>query len=422
MKRNLFFLVFLCTFVNAFSQNTKFKAKKIELEFNQPEIFKNLKTFSYEIQDDGAYWDHEYREGDKSIEVFEEFPTLKSLTEGIKIDGLQLVEENGDIQIIVGFIGRQLEHTEKGILLKGTMNFMILKEGDQLVYNKIVPVNTVVNSKDFSTRTRFDRNRTKAIILTKEVQDYIDSKVGVLFTGKDKIDLYFGLFRKAKKGKAKEFNEVSEPLIKEIVETKSKETLDKAVKYWKEQLDVDFGKKLKKKRKLKVIYTNLATSSILLGDMEKATEYSKLAKKYAGFFDVFNDGFKNYSNKLKFVEENQNLKTNKLTKEGRFVYEINLKEEGVYDLGRKTRPFTKIVLQRFIPKSNSKSGIISLDQEKGLSPKAKLFVDGEPTYIYDCESKDSIKLKSGKTIIFKLIKGEYVPYVKVGDVEEGRLF
>ncbi|WNW02258.1 hypothetical protein RRF68_02215 [Tenacibaculum sp. HL-MS23] len=418
---NLLFLTLLFAFSNIFSQNTLFKSKKFELIFNQPEFFKNLKTFSYEIQDDGNYWNHEYKEDEKKPDNYLDYPNLQSLTNGLTIKGLKSVEKNGDIQIVVGFIGNQLEFVEKGVELRGTMNLMIIIDDNKLVHNETKRIQSIVtNSSMFPTKNRFYRNKTKAMILTSVVQSYIDSKIGVLFTGKTEIELFFGEFRKAKKGKAKEFNEVSKPLIEEIKKTKSIDIIDKSIAYWKKQLDIDYGKKLKQKRKLKVIYTNLATASIIKGDIEKATEYSRIAKKNSGFFDVFNKGYSDYAKRLKYVEENLKQKKHTITKDGRYVYEIEINEKGVFDLGNTKTEFSKIFIQRFVLISNPNSGVISLDE--GESPTAKIFIDGKLKYIYNCNSKHSIKLENGKTIIFKLIKGEYIPYVTIDGVEEGKLF
>jgi len=420
MIKNLFLFTVLLVCTNIFSQNTQFKSHKFELEFNQPEFFKNLKTISYEIQDDGTYWNHEYDENDNKPENYRDFPTLQSFTEGLKVKGYEYVENEGDIQIVVGFTGSQLQHVENGLQLQGTMNLMVLVDGDKMIHNEVRRVKSIVpNSKEYPTETRFYRNKTKAMLLTKKVQDYIDSNVGVLFTGKSEVELYFGLFRNAKKGKAKEFNDISTPLIEEIKTTQSSETLKKAVEYWKEQVDVDYGKKLKLKRKLKVIYANLTTASILLGDIDNAKEYAKIARKNAGFLDYFNNGYNDYEKKLKYVSENQDLKMHGITKEGRYAYEIDIKEEGEFDLGKKSKGFSRIIIQRYLPVASSNSGMMSLDA--GESPTAKLFIDGEPKYIYNCSSKHSIKLKNGKTIIFKLQKGEYVPYVTVDGAEVGRL-
>lgn len=421
MIKNLFLFTVLLACTNVFSQNTQFKAHKFELEFDQPESFKNLKTISYEIQDDGEYWNNEYDEDDNKPENYRDFPTLESFTEGLKVEGYEYVKKDGDIQIVVGFTGSQLQYVENGLQLQGTMNLMVLVDGNKMIHNEVRRIKSVVpKSKEYPTGTRFYRNKTKAILLTKKVQDYIDSYIGVLFTGKAEIELYFGLFRNAKKGGTQEFNDISTPLIEEIKTTRSNEALNKAVEYWKEQVDVDYGKKLKLKRKLKVIYANLTTASILLGDIEKAKEYGKIARKNGGFLDYFSNGYNDYEKKLKYVAENQDLMMYDITKEGKYAYEIDIKVEGEFDFGKKATGFSRIIIQRYLPVASSNSGMMSLDA--GESPTAKLFVDGEPKYIYNCSSKHSIKLKNGKTIIFKLQKGEYVPYVTVDGAEVGRLY
>lgn len=413
-------LAFLLVGLNVFSQKAKFETYDFELNFAQPEIFSKLKTFSYEIQDDGAYWNHNYEEDSKKPENYEDFPTLQSLTDGLKISGLTQVDSNGDLQIVVGFIGSQLKNNQGAIVLRGTMNVMFIIDGNKLVHNITEKVNATITAylSKYPTSNRFFRNKTKAMILTQEVQKSLD-KMGVLFTGKSNINLYFGYYRKTKKGKAAEFNAISKPLVEEIVKNKSKEVLNKAVQYWESQIDVDYGKKLKLKRKLKVIYANLTSANILLGNTEKAEEYSKKGAEYAGFFDSYQGDFKKYKKKVDFVSSYKAPSLYDIKKEGNYAYEVVFNEEGVFDLGNKERPFTKLVLQRFVP-SGGGSGIVSLD--KGAGPKANLFENEKSTYIYECTEKDSIKLKSGKTIVFKLIKGVYVPFEKTNGKEEKRFY
>ncbi|MBA6157043.1 hypothetical protein H3Z83_10985 [Tenacibaculum sp. S7007] len=419
MKRNLFLLVILFAFTNAFSQKAKFKNEKFELAFSQPEIFKNFETFSYEIQDDGVYWNHKYDEDEKKPDSFKDYPTLRSLTQGLEIDGLDEVENNADLQIVVGFKGSQLKNNAGALVLQGTMNLMMFIDGDKLIYNKIRDVNSTITAylSNYPTENRFLRNKSKAMILTSEVQKDL-KELSVLFTGSSKIGLYFGEFRKVKKGKASEFNKISKPIVEEIIKNKSPEALNKAIEFWKKQLDVDFGKKLKEKRKLKVIYTNIASAYILLNDIENAKKYADLAKKNAGFFDVFMSGYKDYSKTQDFVKNYKTSEFHEVSREGNYMYEFVFKEDGEFDLGRKKRNFTKIVLEKFVAYSGS--NIVSLD--KGRSPTAKLFVDEEPTYFYTCDDKVKIVLKSGKTIVFKLIKGDYVPFYKVENGDDIRLY
>lgn len=418
MKRIIFLsCFFMTTFL--FSQKVEIQNKKLELKFKTPELFKNLKTFSYEIQDDGKYWNHNYEEDVEKPANYKENRTLQSFTKGLTIDGLKQVEENGDLQIVVGFIGSQLINDKGAIKFQGTMNIMMLVDGDKLLQNEVkdISVTKMANLKNYPIENRFLRNKTKALILTEEVQKYINT-LNFIFQGKSKVSLPFGFFRKTKKGQAEEFNKISKPLVEEIVNNRNNEVLNKAYNYWKEQIDVDFGKKLKKKRKLKTIYANLATTSILLGDIVKAKEYVKLVKDNAGFFDVFTVDYDRYFKKLELIHKFGSVsKLPKVNKEGSFTYKITLKESGVFNTGRKDRNFTKILIDRFIPKNNS--NIVSLD--KGKRPKAQLFENGESKYFYSCTDKNIIKFKDGKTIIFKNIKGTFIPYLKQGE-EEVRLY
>lgn len=228
------------------AQKTKFKDEKFELTFTETPFFKDFKTFSYTIQDDGLYWNHAYEENEEKPEDYDKYPTLVSLSEGLKINGLTNVENNADLQIVVGFLGKQLANNAGAIVLEGTLDVMLLTKEGKVLFEQVDDFkrSILTNFEKYPIKTRFLRNKTKATIVTEEVQKVI-ADLNVLFTGKSFMNLSFGHFTKTKKGQAEIFNNESEVLIKNLTQNTTKENLIEAKDYWKKQIDVDFGKKLK---------------------------------------------------------------------------------------------------------------------------------------------------------------------------------
>lgn len=413
MKYFIYILFLFTTLVTA--QKAQFNKKSFELDFKQPEFFKGLKTFSYEIQDDGEYWNHNYEEDKKKPENFNDFKTIQSLVEGPQIKGLTKVAANGDLQIVVGFIGSQLKNDKGALVLEGTMSLMMFVNNDELFFNEITNVKKTIasNLQSYPVTNRFERNKSKAKIVTGLVQKHID-ELGFLFTGKSDIELSFGSFKKTKKGQAEAFNEKSLPIVAGLTSKSNVEELNKAKTFWKEQLDVDFGKKVKEKHKLKVIYANLASASVLAGDKEKAKEFSDLAIKNSGLFDSFSGGVKDFIKKKELESSFVSPEVSKINKEDNYIYYHKLKGKGLFNTGKKDREFDEFSLQRFVPKNTS--NITSLD--KGIRPEIKLYLNEKPVYVYSCTDKHKVKFENGDVITFKLIKGTYTPFIKRGENEE----
>lgn len=152
---------------------------------------------------------------------------------------------------------------------------------------------------------------------------------------------------------------------------------------------------------------------ILLDELDEAKKYSDLANENAGFFDTFAVKFSKYFKKRDFVN---NFKASDFTIDTNpkdFLYKWTFNGVGTFDAGKKQRNFNKLELERLLP--NVSSGIVSLD--KGRSIEAKLYENDMLKYTYNCTDKNSIKLSEDKTIIFKLEKGVYIPYVKTGNTE-----
>lgn len=392
------------------AQKADIKSKDIPLTFELPSYVKNLKTFSYDIQDDGKYWNYT-----PSPEYYpkDEYPNLASLTDGITVDGLEQVSENADLRIMVGFLGNQLSVNNGLIYMKGTFSIMIFVEGNKLVHNYItdVKLNQVVNPEKFPISTRDERNQTKARMLTIHTQDYLD-KLSYLFKETTLQKLPFGLFKKTKGGNAEAFNTASQPFIDAILANPTDAaTLDKAIAYWKSQIEVDFGKKVKDKVKNKVIYVNLTTASILKDDTESTNSYYEIAKQNSGFFDLCTVDYTNLFKKRDDLEAIKKQELIAVTTLPNTVYFITLDGGGTYTYKGKEIIFSKIEIDRFIPKKDS--GIASLD----TTEKSRIFIyeDDVKTLRHFASEHNKIITNDGKEIIFQKEKGTFKPYIKQAD-------
>jgi len=407
MKKQITFILILLLSISINAQKADITLEKVTLEFERPDYLKSLKTFSYQIQDDGLYWDYKPNPEHYPVDTY---PDLASLTEGLTIKGMTQVKDNADLKVIVGFIGNQLK-TEGGMIkMNGTISLMLVTKDNKLLtsYIKNEIFKIIVSPTKYPMSNSTERNQTKAKMLTNYVQKYLDKK-SYLFS--DIIDtmLPFGLFKKAKKGKALSFNQEATPLIKAIIKDASNiETLNKAFTYFESQLNEDFGKKVKDKNKNKVLYSSLASIAILQNNTESAEKYLALAKENTGFFDVWTVNLKKLLEIKKTLNkmEDEEFSTVKMADDMTYVITIN--EEGTFNYKKKQIPFTKITIARFVPNINSNIG--SLDATKG--PKIKIYKDDKVTHHYSGGKNTIIKTKSGKKIVFELKKKEYKPVFK----------
>ena len=73
--KKIFFLFFMFLSVINFAQKVKIKNFSFDIDIRNLDVFKNITTYSYQIQDDGDYWNHNKNK--------DKFPTLESFTKGI---------------------------------------------------------------------------------------------------------------------------------------------------------------------------------------------------------------------------------------------------------------------------------------------------------------------------------------------------
>jgi len=327
-------------FLNAFSQKPNIKSHKIKINTNCQEYLKKINTFSYEIQDDGAFWN--YIPGEDDNYQFEIFPNINSLTEGVKIDGLTQTLENADLKIVVGFIGNHPK-IEKGIVsMEGTASIFLLLNDNKILSHKIIDIKpSNLPGKKYPMRTRTERIQTKANLLSIAVQNELN-ELKYLFNDQLELNLAFGMFKKVKKGNALLFNQKSETLINSILKDSSnKQTLNEAETYWLSQLKSDFGKKVKTKSINKVIYSNLLSVAILQYDNNKMKKYMDVLKENVGLFDGW---FARLKAGYKVIEALKNLKsleelpTTTVTPE--MVYKITINEKGFLKRKKKEIEFS----------------------------------------------------------------------------------
>ena len=409
MKKLINILCFAIASITVTAQKADISSEKIAMTFELPDYLKNLKTFRYEIQDDGAYWNYT-----PSPEYYpkDEYPNLASLTDGITIDGLEPVNENADLQILVGFLGNQLSVTQY-ISMKGTFCIMLFTKDNKLIhsYQTRVTLSESINSEKSPMDTRDERNQTKARMLTLYTQRYLE-KNHYLFKGNSIQKIPFGLFKKTKGGAAEAFNTQSKPLIEAIVNNPSDvANLDKAISYWKSQIDVDFGKKVKDKAKNKALYVNLTTASILKNDIESTNTYHEIAKKNSGFFDLWTVDYTDLFEKREVLET---LKNKELTTQNilpNTVYYITLDGGGTYTYKDQETVFSKIEIERFVP--TKQSGIASLDSAE--KPRIYIYEDGVKSLRHFGSEHNKITTNDGKELIFKKAGGVFTPYIKQVD-------
>ncbi len=410
MKKTLTTIAFVFIFLNIMAQKAEVKNFKIKYPIERPQFLKKIKTFSYEIQDDGKFWN--YIPGEDEKYPAENYPNITSfVTDDLKAEGLSYSEDNtSDLKIIAGFIGNQPTVYNGLISMNGTASIFFLVDGNKILRKKIEdikPSNLVSNKYPMKTRT--DRIKTKANLLSILVQNELNN-INFLFNDTPEIVLPFGKFKKVKKGPAVSFNAKSDSYIQKIVKDPTNlQLLEEAEKYWLSQIKIDFGKKLKAKHKKKVIYANLTSVEILKGNLKQAKEYYKIIKENTGFFDAWTVACKKA---FKIFETLKNLKDLKELPEIKYqddvVYNITIDEPGLYTRNKKEVRFSKIRIQRFVP--NIKSNIASLNSK--IKPTIEIYEDGVKTLTYFGDDKVKIKTDSGKEIIFKEDKNVLKPYVK----------
>jgi hypothetical protein len=400
-------MLLVCT--SMFAQKADIESNKVRWNVNRPDYLNTIKTFSYEIQDDGEYWNYE-----PNAEYFPEdtYPSLASLTNGISIDGLEPVDINADLKIIVGFLGNQLKMDNGLIRLNGTLNLMIVVDSNKLLHSLIedVQLSVVVNPDKYPLETPNHRNQTKARILTTHIQKLID-ELNYLFVDQPEVNLPFGVFDKAKTEVTQTFNTNSKTYIERIQESPSdKSLLDEAIKYWRSQIDIDFGKSMKDKIKDKVIYVNLTSASILKGDMDGAKKYHQTVKENSGFFDSWTIDYDKLFKKTDYINELKNQSLPSIDLYPNLAYFITIGETGVYTFKNKESAFLKIEIERFIP--TVQSGITSLDSYR----KPRVFIyDENGSMEHSGGNQNHILTSSGMEIIFKVDNGDFKPHIKQND-------
>jgi len=398
MKKVLL-LSFLASLSFANAQKADVKTSNVTTSFEQPEFLKNTKTFSYTIQDDGAYWNYT---------PTDENPTIASNTDGLKLSGLTQVDDNADLQILVGFIGGKLIPGQAVINLEGNYNVFVLNKDNKLVTRIEDHVDyQVVASSEYDMAN--DRKVTRARMVTSYVQKLLKTQEH-LFSGSADLEIPFGLFKKTKDGAANDFNTNSQPLIDAIVANSSDTaSLDKAIAYWTSQLSVDFGKKVKDKIKNKVIYANLLAAHLLKKDMAAAKKDLEVVKENTGFFDMWTSSYKPLFERFEStnaLENPEDMATIAVTLDCTYFTTL---ENGSLTYKDKVIDFTKIEITS-IPEMES--GMASLNTT--VKPEIRIYEDDKLTLRYKGDDTKEIVLSNGDQVVFKEIKGTFKPCIKEG--------
>ncbi|WP_157814069.1 hypothetical protein [Olleya sp. Bg11-27] len=407
MKKTILIVCVALTGLIMNAQKADVKTHDIKVTFEQPEILKDTKTYSYTIQDDGKYWN--YTPTDSN-------PTIASNTEGVNLSGLERVEDNADLQVIVGFLGNQLSKSPGLLVLHGSYHIIVLNKDNKILLTIDDTVTNNVSAAD-SRYTNKSKNAIKALIVTDYVEKLL-KEYEHLFSGSADLKIPFGTFKKTKGGPAESFNTSSQPLIDSIIDNSNDiATIDKAIALWTTQLDVDFGKKVKDKIKNRVIYANLTSASLLKKDLEAAKTYLEIVKKNTGFFDTWTSNYKPILNRFESSKSLQssdslqtlNLRTLNLTPKSAYLITI---PAGQYTYKSKDPiSYSKIEIQNFVP--NIKSGMASLDSK--VKPEIYIYENGVKTLRHFGDGNNTIITENGEEIIFKVYKGEYKPCVKQED-------
>lgn len=378
----------------------------ITVNFNQPEAFKNFKTISYELQDDGEFWNHE---------ATNEYPTLTSTTQSIEVPGLETVTENADLNFVVAFKGGRPTSSTGLVAIEGTYHLLLKTADNQIIKFDREFKNNNVNASEYKfSGSKEQQKRVYAQVVTNYANRYINEQ-SYLISGQSEEELVFGVFKKTKDGAAAAFTETSTPLISNIIRNPSDtDALDKAITYWKSQISVDFGKKVKDKVKNKVIYANLTSASILKGDYIKAKEYAAIIKENTGLFDLWTTGITNTLKKTNTLESFTSPESTTMdTTEPDYLYNFTFRDVTYQYKEKDPIEASKIVIERLIPSSSSSSGIVSLD--KAEKPEIHIYENDVKTLRHFGDGKNDLKTKDGKHIIFDIVDGRYVPFIEQAD-------
>jgi len=416
MKKTTFILLAFLSMTTSYAQKALIKTEKITLDAKSPKLFDNIKTFEYIIQDDGKYWNHT---------PTDLYPTISSLVDIMNIDGLQQVDKDGDIKIVAGLVA---QHTvfNNGLatLPNAYYNLKVLTKENKLIYgiSEYQEIKGYIQDKEgkfIAINTNEGKRRAKATILTQKVMSDIEP-ILFLFTKKNIVELSFGYFKKTKGGAADAFNKKTKIFVKDILQDyKNTALLEEAIAYWKSQLKVDFGKKLKEKAKNKVIYVNIATASLLKNDIDQALKYKKLAKENKSFFDTYDYEYKKFLASKELEEKMQNINLKAFNYHDKSCYSILIDKPGkLIKKNKKEIPFAKVEIDRFLIEAGG--GMANLNRVK--KPNIYLYdSEGTKTYTFPSNKNNKIIIEGGKSIYFKEVKGSFVPFIKQADGKETRL-
>lgn len=396
MKKALLLSLFASISI-AYAQKAEVNTSIVTTNFPQPEFLKNTKTFSYTIQDDGIYWN--YTPTDKN-------PTIASNTDGLKLSGLTQVNDNADIQILVGFIGGNLIPGQAVINLKGNYNILVLNKDNKLITRIEDNVDyQVVASSEFDMAN--DKKVTRAKMVTSYVQKLLKTQEHI-FSGTADLEIPFGLFKKTEDGAANDFNINSQPLIDAIIANSNDlANLDKAITYWNSQLSVDFGKKVKDKIKNKVIYANLLAAHLLKKDLESAKKDFEAVKENTGFFDLWTSSYKPLFERFESTNAFENPEEMAAIEVTSNCTYFTTLENGTLTYKDKTINFSKIEITN-IPEMES--GIASLNTK--VKPEIRIYENDNLTLRYTGDDTKEIILANGDQILFKDVDNTFKACIK----------
>jgi len=445
MKKQLIILLFFMVFSTALSQKTKYVYKTITKETQQPETYKGIQTYSYEIQNDNYLW---------PFYPTETYPSLTQAAGEMNITGLTKVDENADIRIAVGFLGgeptittqpipKQPGKVKKYISLEGFLDIIVLNKNNEVILEYAKNDHTKPINYDpikYPMKNKNEVSVTKARLVNQMAQNFF-YKYGHILSGKVQLKLPFAQLKKAKKGHAVEFDKKNRLYISKMaLQPSNKEFIKKAIDFWTKELDADFGK-MKDKFKYRTLYTNLTTAYILNDQLNKAHESLKKLEKYTGLFS-FPSGhkyaFQSLESTQKVMDHFKPYKIHEI--HPTFVYYIKISGPGYYmkdkrgpNLFRQVKIGKKIVsvpenknkkkykkygfkdiyIQRIIPDLGTK--LIQIgdnDTQNYVDPV--VYPHNSPLHDHKASVHSGIFLDNKPPIIFKYNHKILTPYVEKG--------
>lgn len=403
MKRKLLLLGFIVISLITYGQKADVSSVELRVNIERPEYLTNIKTFSYELQDDDKTW--------KGWPISLEHPTLTSLTDGIKIKGLEAVDEDPDIRVTAGFILKGQSLNPQMLNISGILLIRIIARDNTLLESLNMDIEA---SKGLAGEGEELYNnsavyfKTIAEIITNRVERYFE-KNDYIFNDEYKQTLPFAQFKKIKKNSpAVQFNEKAKELTDAVIaDVDDIAAIDKAEAYFKEQLTFDFGKKIKSKVKNQVLYANLASLAILKRDKVSLAKYYEILKDNTGFFTLWTADISNYINALADLKEKTYAKRYKVISDN--IYKIVLDTGGYYAFSNKLITYNRVEISRF-------SYSIDVYNIKNFAPKVKIYFGDENKYeVHKGTERDIITTNDGNEILFKNIKSYMVPFVKEAD-------